>query len=380
MCGIVAYLARRAAETEADGDAVPLLMEGLARLEYRGYDSAGLAVLDNSGAIHSRRAAGKIARLRKRLAAEPLSGAAGVGHTRWATHGRPAEHNAHPVIAAAAEDKPAVAVVHNGILENYKALREELTREGCTFATETDTEVAALLAARALAAGTPPLEAVASTLARLEGAFALAFLFAGEEDLLIGARQGSPLAAGLGEGTASLGSDVLALAPLAGEIVYLEEGDLAVLSRDSAHFYAEGDPARPVERARRSIARSNLQIGKDGHRHYMRKEIYEQPTAVGETLNGFLDPARLSAALPAFPASSAHPESVAQGKNTESAASSASPPLAPPPPSAPPGASSCRPAARPTSPASPDATGQKRWPGSLAKRRSQANCATAAPP
>ena len=226
-----------------------------------------------------------------------MAGCAGIGHTRWATHGRPSEENAHPHTPAGGA--PEVAVVHNGIIENHKVLREELVAEGAEFSSETDTEVIVLLAQRALVAGATPLAAVQQTLARLEGAFALAFLFAADDNLLIATRRGSPLAVGVDKESAAIGSDVLALASLSPQIAYLEEGDLAVLRR--GEFICYDADGQEVERALKSVAQSNVQIGKGEYRHFMRKEIFEQPTAVGETLHSFLDPARLTATFPELP-------------------------------------------------------------------------------
>src|SRR5919204_5264966 len=225
MCGIIGIIAR---ETVAPG-----LLEGLRRLEYRGYDSAGIGTLVN-GRIECRRAQGKLVNLARRLNYEPVQGGIGIGHTRWATHGLPTETNAHPI----ATDR--VAVVHNGIIENFQALRRELEGLGYAFRTDTDTEAVAILATHFLAQGSSPQDAVAKTLARLDGAFALAFLFAGEHDLLIGARRGSPLAIGYGDGEMFLGSDALALAPLTRRITYLEDGDWAVVTSNSVRIFDAG--------------------------------------------------------------------------------------------------------------------------------------------
>ena len=234
MCGIIGIIAK---ETVAPG-----LIEGLRRLEYRGYDSAGIATLVD-GRIECRRAEGKLANLARRLDHEPVQGVIGIGHTRWATHGLPTETNAHPI----ATDR--VAVVHNGIIENFQALRRELEGLGHVFRTDTDTEAVAILATHFLEQGLSPQEAVAKTLARLEGAFALAFLFAGEHDLLIGARRGSPLAIGYGDGEMFLGSDALALAPLTRRITYLEEGDWAVVTSRTVTIF---DAANTRGRSARS--------------------------------------------------------------------------------------------------------------------------------
>jgi glutamine---fructose-6-phosphate transaminase (isomerizing) len=284
MCGIIGIIAK---DSVAAG-----LIEGLRRLEYRGYDSAGIATLVD-GRIERRRAEGKLVNLARRLDLEPVQGAIGIGHTRWATHGLPTETNAHPI----ATDR--VAVVHNGIIENFQALRAELSALGYVFQTETDTEAVAILATYFLDQGLSPHEAVAQTLARLEGAFALAFLFAGEHDLLIGARRGSPLAIGYGDGEMFLGSDALALAPLTRRITYLEEGDWAVVtSAKVTIFDAENrEVARPI----REVAASGALIGKGNYRHFMQKEIFEQPAVIGDTLNALVNPATRTVHLPEMP-------------------------------------------------------------------------------
>ena len=256
MCGIIGIIAK---EAVADG-----LLEGLRRLEYRGYDSAGIATLVD-GYIECRRAEGKLVNLARRLDRRPVHGVIGVGHTRWATHGLPSETNAHPI----ATDR--VAVVHNGIIENFQALRHELTALGHIFRTDTDTEAVAILATHFLAQGLAPPDAVAKTLARLDGAFALVFLFAGEHDLLIGARRGSPLAIGYGDGEMYLGSDALALAPLTRRITYLEEGDWAVVSSRAVKIFDAAN--KTVDRPVREAAASGALIGKGNYRHFMQKEI-----------------------------------------------------------------------------------------------------------
>jgi glucosamine--fructose-6-phosphate aminotransferase (isomerizing) len=272
MCGIVGILGREPVAEE--------IVEALKRLEYRGYDSAGVATLED-GHLTRRRAEGKLKNLEKRLKSEPLSGHAGIGHTRWATHGKPNEVNAHPH----ATDK--VAVVHNGIIENFKELREELQAQGHRFDTETDTEVVAHLVTHEMKTGKSPQDAVAAALPRLRGAFALAFLFEGQNDLLIGARKGSPLAVGYGDGEMYLGSDAIALAPFTNTISYLEEGDWAVLSRKSVQVHDTS--GRRVERAVVKSSASALLIDKGNHRHFMAKEIFEQPEVVGHTLAHYLD-------------------------------------------------------------------------------------------
>ncbi len=284
MCGIVGVVGR--------GPAAPLLLDGLKRLEYRGYDSAGVATLVD-GAIARRRAEGKIDRLAARLAERPLAGTTGIGHTRWATHGAPNEDNAHP------HADSRVAVVHNGIIENFQALRARLEAEGRRFETQTDTEAAVHLLSAALEAGRSPEEATEATLGALEGAFALAILFAGRDDLLIAARRGSPLAIGFGDGETYLGSDALALAPLTRRILYLEEGDWALVRREGVEV--RDSAGAPAQRAARETALTGAPIGKGGHRHYMHKEIHEQPVAIGDTLHGLIDPAARRAALPPLP-------------------------------------------------------------------------------
>ena len=284
MCGIIGIIAK---DTVAPG-----LIEGLRRLEYRGYDSAGIATLVD-GRIERRRAEGKLVNLSRRLDHEPVQGAIGIGHTRWATHGLPTETNAHPIATA------RVAVVHNGIIENFQALRAELTSRGYAFQTQTDTEAVAILTTYFLDQGASPREAVEKTLGCLEGAFALAFLFAGEHDLLIGARRGSPLAVGYGEGEMFLGSDALALAPLTRRITYLEEGDWAVVTSSKVTiFNSENDE---VERPIRESAASGALIGKGNYRHFMQKEIFEQPAVIGDTINALVNPATRTVHLPELP-------------------------------------------------------------------------------
>ena len=281
MCGIVGILGRK--------PVAPALVEALRRLEYRGYDSAGVATLED-GKLTRLRASGKLRNLEEKLASAPLKGHIGIGHTRWATHGRPNETNAHPH----ASDK--VAVVHNGIIENFRELREELTAKGHIFTTQTDSEAVAHLVTEEMRRGAGPKSAVAAALARLKGAFALVFLFDGEPNLLIGARRGSPLAVGFGEEGGYLGSDALALAPFANEIVYLEEDDWVVLTRESATFYdAAGNV---VQRARRPLQAGSLMVDKGNYRHYMAKEIHEQPEVVGRTLAHYLDLANGTVRLP----------------------------------------------------------------------------------
>ena len=284
MCGIIGIIGKT--------DVAPLIVEGLRRLEYRGYDSAGIATLVN-GTIVRRRAEGKLTNLESLLAADPVPGRIGIGHTRWATHGIPNEINAHPH----ATDR--VAVVHNGIIENFQELRVELEAAGRTLVTQTDTEVVAHLITHYLEAGSPPAEATAKALKRLTGAFALGIVFAGEHDLMIGARQGSPLAVGYGEGEMYLGSDALALAPLTQKITYLEEGDWAVITGEGVSVFDSED--RPANRQVQVTALSGAMIGKGGHRHFMLKEIYEQPQVIGDTLQGFVNPTTRKVSLPELP-------------------------------------------------------------------------------
>ena len=279
MCGIIGIVGR--------AEAAPLLLDGLRRLEYRGYDSAGVATLVGGG-IERRRAEGKIDRLAALLESQPLSGTIGIGHTRWATHGSPNETNAHPH----ADDR--VVLVHNGIIENFRELRRELAAAGREFTTETDTEAVVHLVSSHLSAGCAPAEAVALALERLEGAFALAMLFAGHHDLMIAARRGSPLAVGYGEGEMYVGSDSLALAPLTRRICFLEEGDWAEVSASGA--VVRDRSGAVVEREIRQTVASGAMIGKGNYPHFMLKEIYEQPAAIGDALRSVAGSA--SVALP----------------------------------------------------------------------------------
>jgi glucosamine--fructose-6-phosphate aminotransferase (isomerizing) len=281
MCGIVGIVGKAPVASR--------LVEGLRRLEYRGYDSAGIATLVG-GQIERRRAAGKLSSLADLLAREPLAGHIGIGHTRWATHGKPTESNAHPHAA------PEVAVVHNGIIENFRELRAELAAAGHVFASETDTETIAHLVADFLKKGLSPRDAVAATLKRLKGAFALAFLFRGRDDLLIGARRGSPLAVGYGDGEMYLGSDALALAPFANRISYLEEGDWVELSHDGAVFHDQTDAV--VKRPAKALSPSAGLVDKGNHRHFMLKEIHEQPQTISYTLASYIDPLALMPTIP----------------------------------------------------------------------------------
>ena len=271
MCGIVGVLGNH--------EAAPILVEALKRLEYRGYDSAGIATV-NAGILERRRAVGKLVNLSDRLVHEPLAGKAGIGHTHWATHGAPTEANAHP------HRSGPVAVVHNGIIENFRELRAVLSEAGLKFQTETDTETVALLTEYHMRAGMTPVEAALATLARLEGAFALAFLFDGEDDLIVAARKGSPLAIGHGEGEMFVGSDAIALAPMTDRITYLEEGDSAIVTRAGADI--RDSSGAPVTRAVRKIQIDAARIDKAGHKHFMAKEIAEQPVVLANTLANYL--------------------------------------------------------------------------------------------
>ena len=282
MCGIIGILGRE--------PVAPQLVDSLKRLEYRGYDSAGVATLEN-GVLVRRRAEGKLRNLEAALRDAPLDGHVGIGHTRWATHGAPTETNAHPHVSE------GVAVVHNGIIENFRELRAELEAKGVRLSTQTDTEVVAHLVAQEMKAGHGPVEAVGRTLPRLRGAFALAFVFEGNDDLLIGARKGSPLAVGYGEGEMYLGSDAIALAPFTSAVAYLEEGDWAILDRRSAEI-------RDVTGAvvERPVIQSSAQaflVDKGNYRHFMLKEIYEQPEVVARTAAHYLDMANGRVRLPA---------------------------------------------------------------------------------
>ena len=271
MCGIIGIVGK---EPVAER-----LVDGLKRLEYRGYDSAGVASL-NDGVIERRRAEGKLVNLVRELRDAPLPGNIGIAHTRWATHGAPTTSNAHPHATR------EVALVHNGIIENFKVLRDELIAKGRTFDSQTDTEVVAHLVSDLVEQGVSPREAVAQVLPRLHGAFALAILFRSHPDLLIGARLGSPLVVGYGDGETYLGSDALALAPLTQRIAYLEEGDWVVITRAGAEIFDKDN--QPVERPVTISGVSGAMIDKGNHRHFMQKEIFEQPVVVAQTLNSYL--------------------------------------------------------------------------------------------
>ncbi|WP_299962791.1 glutamine--fructose-6-phosphate transaminase (isomerizing) [uncultured Roseobacter sp.] len=272
MCGIVGVLGHH--------EVAPILVEALKRLEYRGYDSAGIATVAE-GTLDRRRAVGKLVNLSDLLVHEPLTGKAGIGHTRWATHGAPSVTNAHPHQAG------GVAVVHNGIIENFRELRAELAEHGFSFVTQTDTETVALLTEHHMRAGAGPVDAARQTLERLQGAFALAFLFNGENDLIVAARKGSPLAIGHGDGEMFVGSDAIALAPLTDRISYLEEGDCAVVTRAGVEIRdANGTLAN---RAIKTVNLGDTRIDKAGHKHFMAKEIAEQPTVIGQAIGNYLD-------------------------------------------------------------------------------------------
>ncbi|MDR6635086.1 glucosamine--fructose-6-phosphate aminotransferase (isomerizing) [Phyllobacterium sp. 1468] len=272
MCGIVGIIGRE--------QVAPLLVDALKRLEYRGYDSAGVATLD-FGVLDRRRAEGKLGNLDKLLKENPLGGTIGLGHTRWATHGAPTVRNAHP------HTTPRLAVIHNGIIENFAELRAMLEKDGYVFETETDTETVAHLVTRALDRGLAPVEAVRQTLPQLRGAFAIAIMFKGEDNLLIAARNGPPLAVGYGEGEMYLGSDAIALAPFTDNLSYLEDGDWAVLTRDGVIIYDESGEIvdRPVQKS----AGTAFLVSKGNHRHFMEKEIHEQPEVISHTLANYLD-------------------------------------------------------------------------------------------
>jgi glucosamine--fructose-6-phosphate aminotransferase (isomerizing) len=284
MCGIVGVLGKRPVAEQ--------LVDALKRLEYRGYDSSGVATVEN-GHLARRRAEGKLRNLEQKLKSEPLMGATGIGHTRWATHGKPVEANAHPHMT------DLVSVVHNGIIENFRELKAELMAQGAVFTSDTDTEVIAHLITQELKAGNDPVRATFNALRRLEGAFALAIIFAGYDDLMIVARQGSPLAIGYGEGEMFVGSDAIALAPFTDAIAYLEDGDWAVLTRTGIAIRDRNGNSvdRPVTRSQANA----LIVDKGNHRHFMVKEIHEQPEVIGHTLAGYVDLATNRVDIPQLP-------------------------------------------------------------------------------
>jgi len=274
MCGIVGIAGK--------GEAAPVILEALKRLEYRGYDSAGIATLIE-GRIERRRSPGKLGELERLLAKQPLAGHTGIGHTRWATHGAPTERNAHPHASS------RVALVHNGIIENWRELRNELLAAGHQFESETDTEVAVHLVTDYLDKGMTPADAAQAAVRRLKGAFALALIFKDEEQLLVGARRGAPLAVGYGKGEAFVGSDAYALAPFTDRIAYLDDGDIVVARGDKIEVFDEH--GKKVRRDIKLVPASSQMIDKGGHRHFMAKEIYEQPEVVGHTIARYVDPA-----------------------------------------------------------------------------------------
>ncbi len=281
MCGIVGIIGTKSVATD--------LVDALRRLEYRGYDSAGIATVEN-GHLERRRAEGKLRNLEGRLLQEPLKGRTGIGHTRWATHGRPTERNAHPHMNG------KVSVVHNGIIENYRELKEELIARGYVFESDTDTEAIVHVVTDELSKGVTPEEAVRRALGRLQGAFALAIIFAGHDDLMIAARQGSPLAIGHGTGEMYLGSDAIALAPFTDAITYLEEGDWAVLHRSGVEIYDR--TGKRVDRPLIKSVASSLLVDKGNHRHFMAKEIHEQPEVISHTLANYIDMAEGTVRIP----------------------------------------------------------------------------------
>lgn len=284
MCGIIGIIGKDSVSER--------ILEGLKRLEYRGYDSAGIATLVN-GDIERRRAEGKLINLANRLAESPLSGDVGIGHTRWATHGVPTENNAHP------HTDGKVAVVHNGIIENFQEIKAELSAKGRVFATDTDTEVVVHLVSDFLDQGKSPRDAVAATLHRIEGAFALVIMISGHHDVIFGARRGTPLAVGLGEGEMYLGSDAMALSHLTNKLIYLEEGDWVEMTRDSVQVRDENDVE--VTRETKLSAVSGAMMGKGNYNHFMQKEIFEQPAVIGDTLHAFINPATQTIKLPDMP-------------------------------------------------------------------------------
>jgi glucosamine--fructose-6-phosphate aminotransferase (isomerizing) len=284
MCGIVGVIGNQ--------PAAQVLLDGLRRLEYRGYDSAGIATLVDGG-IERRRAPGKLGNLAAALAAAPLAGTTGIGHTRWATHGAPTEANAHPHATS------RVAVVHNGIIENHAELRAELEAAGQHFVTETDTETVVQLVDLLMQQGSGPVEAAAAALARLHGAYALAMVFAGHPELMVGACHGAPLAVGFGDGEMFLGSDGLALAPLTRRIAYLKDGDWVVVDRTGARFFDLA--GHEVKREARLTALSGATVGKGNFRHFMEKELHEHPAVIGDTLRQMINPGSRAVVLPDLP-------------------------------------------------------------------------------
>ncbi len=289
MCGIVGIVGHR--------DASAFMIEGLKRLEYRGYDSAGVATLIE-GKVYRRRAKGKLINLIDQLQESPLDGCIGIGHTRWATHGAPTTQNAHP------HQAEGVTIVHNGIIENFLQLRDELEKAGRVLETETDSEVAVHLVSHYMSTGKSPKEAASAALKRLEGAFAIGMLFDDHEDLIIAARRGSPLAIGIGDGENYLGSDAFSLAPITNQVIYLEDGDWAEITSTAVRIYDSED--RPIKRGISTTSVSAALVDKGNHRHFMAKEIFEQPDVVGHTLGAYIDPNQLSLNLPDLPFDLAH--------------------------------------------------------------------------
>lgn len=281
MCGIIGILGKN--------QVAPILIDALRRLEYRGYDSAGIATINN-GVLDRRRAVGKLVNLADLLVHDPIAGTSGIGHTRWATHGAPNLTNAHP------HQADQIAVVHNGIIENFKELRDELSKDGYTFDTDTDTETIVKLCQQYMDAGETPKDAVSKTIARLKGAYALCFLFQGENDLMIAARQGSPLAIGHGNGEMFIGSDAIALAPMTNKITYLEEGDWAIITRSTLEIRDINGAL--ANRSIREMDFKTTNIGKGLHKHFMSKEIAEQPTVLSDTLKYYINQNRTQVTLP----------------------------------------------------------------------------------
>jgi len=276
MCGIVGVLGKN--------EVAPILVESLKRLEYRGYDSAGVATIEH-GKLDRRRAVGKLVELSDVLVREPLRGRAGIGHTRWATHGKPTLSNAHP------HQFGAVSVVHNGIIENFRELRRELSEHNIHAETDTDTETIAMLTGHFIAKGQSPTDAARSTLKKLDGAFAVCFLFAGHDDLMIAARKGSPLAIGYGKGEMFVGSDAIALTPLTNQLSYLEEGDFAILTRQSVEI--RDQDGQPVQREKRTIRGDSSRYDKDGYTHFMEKEVFEQPSVIKTAITQYFSPEKV---------------------------------------------------------------------------------------
>ena len=272
MCGIIGILGKH--------EAAPILVEALKRLEYRGYDSSGIATVESEGSIDRRRAVGKLVELQDKLVFQPLEGKVGIGHTRWATHGEPNEKNAHP------HNSGAVSVVHNGIIENFLELRHELSCDGYKPETDTDTETIAMLCSKFIDEGHEPIVAAQKTLSKLSGSFAIAMLFAGHENLMIAARSGSPLAIGYGKNEMYLGSDALALLPMTKKITYLEEGDLAILTREGVEIYDH--LGNFVSRSIKYLDQSANFYDKSGFNHFMEKEIYEQPVALERAIKSYI--------------------------------------------------------------------------------------------